>query len=401
MIRMLSVALLYAVLFSQAPTSPRPLPADVLRMALKALERIESIAYDVRREYANPADRKIPGRTKILAARTPFRFNATFQADDSTSRDMAVSDGLGMRISAGGSIDESPAVFSTAYPKDKPMRVMNEATADVAGTWRVLLDRAFLEEAASSPDILYVKQEEIEGDPCHVVLVLRSSDLFEAVTTYYWISSKTGMPRAVQNMMLVRGRTSLTPRFIISNIHLNPTIPLDAFSYRPTPDDSSAVPKAKSTPPATTASGTTPVGKLLPALEVRDLDFKPLRLSDLKGKPLLVDFWAPWCGPCIQQFPVLQTLQDYYKGELRIVAVAVQDSRLNVTRFIQNNPKYRFTFLTDPNMPDEKSPLASFFGVSGIPVSVFVDARGGIIDRWTGFDGEEALKKRIQRLMGR
>lgn len=279
------------------------------------------------------------------------------------------------------------------------MRIMNESTADVARTWRTLLDAAFLQAATSSPDVLYVKQEEIEGDPCDVVLVLRSSDLFESVTTYYWISTRTGMPRAVQNLMLVRGRTNLTPRYVISNAKLNPAIPPGVFSYRPTPGDSST--PAPATPPAVPTSEAASIGKLLPDLEVRDRDYRAMKLSELKGHRLLVNFWAPWCGPCVEEFPALQSLQDRYEGRLRIVAVGVQDSRPNVTAFIEKHPAYRFTFVTDPNMPDENSPLASFFGVGAIPVSVFVDVQGRIIDRWVGFDGEEALSKRVQQLMDR
>jgi thiol-disulfide isomerase/thioredoxin len=260
-----------------------------------------------------------------------------------------------------------------------------------------------LKEAIASGNILYVKQEDIEGDLCNVVLYIRNSEVFESVSEYFWLSAETGLPRAVQRLTLTRGRANLSPRFTISKVKPNALIPASAFSYRPTSSDSSAAPM--SLPKAAAAAQPTEaalVGSQLPALEARDMEFKPVKLSDFGGRPSLITFWAPWCTPCMAEFPVLQKMQDGYKGELQIVAVAVQDSRLNVLKFIKENPRYKFIFLTDPEMQESESPLGIYFGLNGIPVNVFVDARGKIVDHWSGFkEGEQSLIVRVERLMGR
>lgn len=396
------ISFAYALLPLQATAATQPKPADVLQGALKAVEKIESVEYEVRREITTPAGDKVKVRTTIFAARTPFRFSAKLQAEDNSVRQIAVSDGTITRASYDGKVNET-STFAARYPKEKLMPMLNDANRDVSATWRLLLDADFLKEAIASGNILYVKQEDLEGDLCNVVLYVRNSEVFESMSEYFWLSAETGLPRAVQRLTLTRGLANLSPRFTISKVKPNASIPAGAFSYRPTSSDSSAAPmappKAAAAAPVTEAAL---VGTQLPALEARDMEFKPVQLSDFGGKPRLITFWAPWCAPCMAEFPVLQKMQDGYKGELQIVAVAVQDSRLNVLKFIKENPRYKFIFLTDPEMQESESRLGIYFGLNGIPVNVFVDARGKIIEHWSGFkEGEQALVVRIQRLMGK
>ncbi len=100
---------------------------------------------------------------------------------------------------------------------------------------------------------------------------------------------------------------------------------------------------------------------------------------------------------------MLQKIHDTYKGELRVLAVAVQDSRLNVVKFTKENPRYKFMFITDPDMQESESRLASYFGIESLPASVFVNAQGKVVDQWSGFKEKEQqlLLSRIQQLMGR
>jgi hypothetical protein len=79
----------------------------------------------------------------------------------------------------------------------------------------------------------------------------------------------------------------------------------------------------------------------------------------------------------------------------------VQDSRLNAAEFIKKNPSYKFTFLSDPEMPDGQSRVNVYFDLSLLPTSVFVDSQGKVIDRWAGFENETRLAEKIQQLMER
>lgn len=401
MILTVLVAFIQSLLFLQAPDTTQPKPVEVLQSALKAVEGIESVEYEVRREHTTSAGAKFRGRTTILASRSPLRFSAKLHGEDAPIKQIAVSDGKVTSASYDGQTKQTNT-FAASYPKEKLMPTLSGASWDVSATWRLLLDAEFLKEAIASGRTLYVKQEDIGGDICHVVLNVRSSELFESVTEYYWFSAKTGFPCAVQRLTLTRGSTNLFPRFIISNIKANPNIPADTFSYKPVASDSSTVsmPKAAATEPSI---GRTLIGNPLPALEVRNLEYKPLKLSDFNGRPTLINFWATWCVTCTEELPVLQKLQDDYKGGLRVVAIAVQDSRLNVLKFIKENARYKFVFVTDPDMQESASRLGSFFGIESLPVSVFVDAQGKIVDQWSGFKEKEQplLLSRIRRLMNR
>jgi len=101
-------------------------------------------------------------------------------------------------------------------------------------------------------------------------------------------------------------------------------------------------------------------------------------LSDLKGKPVLLVFWATWCGPCRRELPALKKLEEEYgpKG-LRIVAVSIdyRQSRKSVAAFKKRyDIPYRVVW-------DEDSLVSEKYGVSAVPTNVLVDPQGIIRSR--------------------
>jgi peroxiredoxin len=135
------------------------------------------------------------------------------------------------------------------------------------------------------------------------------------------------------------------------------------------------------TPPAADATqnaAATVAG--VPDFTVTTLDGKTLRLSDLRGQVVVVDYWATWCGPCRIAMPHLQKLYDTYKSQgVTVLALSVDQKGLEVVRpFIQQNG---FTFPVA--MADEKS-VSAFGNFSSIPTTVIVRPDGRVHTTLTG-----------------
>jgi hypothetical protein len=97
----------------------------------------------------------------------------------------------------------------------------------------------------------------------------------------------------------------------------------------------------------------------------------------------------------------LVKLRPSYQGKLSVVAIATQDSRLNVMSWVKEHPQFDFLFLTDPELPDQSSRLSTYFDAKGIPVSVLVAADGTVVENWFGFESEQNLAKKLSELLER
>ncbi|MEQ8525135.1 TlpA disulfide reductase family protein [Gracilimonas sp.] len=116
----------------------------------------------------------------------------------------------------------------------------------------------------------------------------------------------------------------------------------------------------------------------------QDLEGNKLTVEDLKGKVVLVDFWETWCGPCLQVFPAMDSLQNEYPDDFVVVAVNLNDSdtREDVQNFRDNN-EYDFRYVLDiNNVGDEVITL-------GIPFKVFLDPQGYLIKAELGLTGND------------
>jgi thiol-disulfide isomerase/thioredoxin len=133
------------------------------------------------------------------------------------------------------------------------------------------------------------------------------------------------------------------------------------------------------------------VNKPAPQFELKGLDGKLVKLADLKGKIVVVDFWATWCGPCKSSFPFLQKVYEKYKSNPDIVILALdtwervkgEEKEKLVKKFISDN-KYTFTVLYDDNFVEQ-------YGVTGIPTKFIIDKDGMIQFKTIGFDGGEKM----------
>jgi thiol-disulfide isomerase/thioredoxin len=386
---------LQLLLLAQTPSASQTNAIDVLKAAKNAVIGAQSVSYVVIRDYEGSSGKKQRGQTNVLIVKDPFQFRAEHLLDGEPVSETAISVGETTFTINGGKLEKN-STFGPGGPSIS-MVITGEADADVAITWHLLLDPAYIERAITSGRVLYLWEEEIQGEPCSVIVYAR-----DHWTDYFWISTKTGLPRATQRVTMRRGPTRLSARFEIADIRLNPR-PSDAFRL---PDTLNVAPETLLAAPPPRTPETPPdmilhfVGLDVPSLELRDMQFKARLLSDLNEKPTLITFWAPWCAPCREELAALSKIQARPDAAPQIFAVGVQDRRQKVLDFVQGHKDYNFLFFTDPDMERETSALGSFFHFDqlGVPITVFADRHGKIIDSWE-FEGEEALRQRLQKLI--
>ena len=135
-------------------------------------------------------------------------------------------------------------------------------------------------------------------------------------------------------------------------------------------------------------------GSAAPNFTAMSTDGFMISLSDYRGFPVILNFWASWCPPCREETPELERVwsQDQHKG-IVILGVNVQDSEYDSLKYLE---EFGVTF---PNVYDEGGRITVDYGVTGLPVTFFIDRHGNIVDRWVGGITYEALNSRSDSLL--
>ncbi|MDA0770283.1 MAG: TlpA disulfide reductase family protein [Chloroflexi bacterium] len=131
--------------------------------------------------------------------------------------------------------------------------------------------------------------------------------------------------------------------------------------------------------PVTGRSGVTRIGKPAPPMAFTTFNGQRFDLQELQGKPVVINFWASWCGPCRQEATVLERLwQTYGDSDVVFVGVDIQDSEKDARAFIS---EFGVSY---PNGMDADGRISIDYGVIGIPVTFLVDRDGVVARRWVG-----------------
>jgi peroxiredoxin len=120
------------------------------------------------------------------------------------------------------------------------------------------------------------------------------------------------------------------------------------------------------------------VGRPAPDFTLTTLDGQPFRLSDLRGTPVVINFWATWCGPCRNEMPSLQAAATRFDGEIVVVGVDQGEDAATVQAFV-DELGVRFPIALDTEMA-----VGARYNVKGLPITYFVDAEGMIRHLWVG-----------------
>lgn len=137
---------------------------------------------------------------------------------------------------------------------------------------------------------------------------------------------------------------------------------------------------------------TTVVGQVAPDFTLNDTNDNPVKLSDLRGKYVLIDFWASWCGPCRGENPhVVEAYHKYKDKGFTILGVSLDSDKEQWLKAIEDD-KLEWTHVSD--LKGWKSDVAKLYAVSGIPANWLLDPDGVIIARdLHGAGLEEALEE--------
>lgn len=119
-----------------------------------------------------------------------------------------------------------------------------------------------------------------------------------------------------------------------------------------------------------------------------------LRLSDLEGKVVILDFWASWCRPCRVQAPIVERVAKSYAAQgVILVGVATSDSRKSAENYAASQPS------EFPAVFDENDSVARAYGVEGLPTLAVVDRRGVLVALKTGVVREAELVTMVKEAL--
>ena len=144
-------------------------------------------------------------------------------------------------------------------------------------------------------------------------------------------------------------------------------------------------------------NGTEPAKQTAPDFTVYDVEGNPHKLSDFRGKPVILNFWASWCGPCKMEMPDFDEKHQAYGDQIHFLMVDVTDGQQETVEkasaFIAERG---FTF---PVYYDTELQAASAYNTSGLPVTYFLDAEGCFVAWQQGMLTADTLQKGIDILL--
>jgi thiol-disulfide isomerase/thioredoxin len=131
-------------------------------------------------------------------------------------------------------------------------------------------------------------------------------------------------------------------------------------------------------------------GQAAPNFKLPDLTGQQVSLDQFKGKIVMLDFWATWCGPCRMTMPVVENLQKEYADTMVLLAINLQESRDAVRDYTRAQGIRARVLL------DQEGSVGQMYGAEGIPLQILIDKQGIIRFAMSGFDPRMASRLRAE-----
>jgi thiol-disulfide isomerase/thioredoxin len=149
--------------------------------------------------------------------------------------------------------------------------------------------------------------------------------------------------------------------------------------------------------PQADGSGGGRTGSLLPesrlALPTFDLPGYEALLEELRGRPVVVNFWGSWCPPCEAEAPGLADVSSEFEGRVQFLGVDILDAREPARDFIL---RYDWQY---PSVFDPSAGIRDGLGYVGQPITLLYDAEGSLVFEWNGLIGEDQLRREIRNVL--
>jgi DsbE subfamily thiol:disulfide oxidoreductase len=136
-------------------------------------------------------------------------------------------------------------------------------------------------------------------------------------------------------------------------------------------------------------------GKPAPEFELKSLDGRTVRLSDYRGKAVLLNFWATWCGPCKIEMPWFEELQNKYRSQgLEVIGIAMDDAGEDTVAKFVKDMGVTYTILMG-----KEAVGVDYGGVLGLPTTFYIDRQGRVVDQVVGLVSHSDIEDNIKKAL--
>jgi cytochrome c biogenesis protein CcmG/thiol:disulfide interchange protein DsbE len=138
------------------------------------------------------------------------------------------------------------------------------------------------------------------------------------------------------------------------------------------------------------------VGRPAPQFALREVSTgQTINLDQLKGRPVVLNFWATWCRPCYEEHPTLVANARGLQPNVQFLGVVFQDSEERIQKFLDERGR------AYPTVVDDAGKTAIAYGVGGVPETFFLDAAGTIVAKYNGPLTNDQLQANLEEAMKR
>lgn len=134
-------------------------------------------------------------------------------------------------------------------------------------------------------------------------------------------------------------------------------------------------------------------GYLAPDFTLQTIQGESVALSELRGRPVVVNFWATWCPPCRAEMPDFQAVHQDFSGRAVLLGVNQGESAQDITSYAAE------VGITYPMLVDADSQINQAYGIRALPTTIFIDANGVVREVYSGILNKAILESRVNNLL--